>query len=294
MANDPYWNSVVLAMHMDDAGLTDLKGHAVTLNGNVARSATQSKFGGYSAYFDGSGDYLSIADSADWRFESGSFTIEMFVYLASLPTAGVYPGLVGQRTSAANMSFSIFLNGDDGRAYLGLLRQSGSISYIASPSLSVGWNHLAFVKNGDVVTAYKDGIAGASVTFSSSIYVPSCVLAIGRLEAGAAAHELTGYIDDLRITKGVARYTTNFTVPTEAFPNTPPQLSGTVKDSLGNSAVRTIRSHRRSDGKIGGETISASDGTFTVSAYDGSLHYVVFFDNDTDENAIIRDIITPV
>ena len=41
MANDPHWNNVVLAMHMDDAGLTDLKGHAVTLNGNAARSSTQ-------------------------------------------------------------------------------------------------------------------------------------------------------------------------------------------------------------------------------------------------------------
>ena len=61
MANDPYWNNVVLAMHMDDVGLTDLKGNAVTLNGNVGRSATQSKFGGYSAYFDWSGGFLSLA-----------------------------------------------------------------------------------------------------------------------------------------------------------------------------------------------------------------------------------------
>ena len=41
MANDPYWNSVVLAMHMDDTGLTDLKGHTVTLVGNAARSASR-------------------------------------------------------------------------------------------------------------------------------------------------------------------------------------------------------------------------------------------------------------
>jgi len=49
-SSDPYYNQVVLGMHMDDTGLTDVKGHTITLNGNASRSATQSKFGGYSAY----------------------------------------------------------------------------------------------------------------------------------------------------------------------------------------------------------------------------------------------------
>lgn len=79
MANDPHWNSVVLAMHMDDTGLTDLKGHTVTLVGNAARSATQSKFGGYSAAFDGSGDYLSVPQ----LIGSVAFTIEAWVRVAA-------------------------------------------------------------------------------------------------------------------------------------------------------------------------------------------------------------------
>ena len=79
MTYDPYWNNVVLAMHMDDVGLSDLKGHAVTLNGNAARSSVQSKFGGYSTAFDGTGDYLSLSDSEDWNFGAGDFTIEFWV-----------------------------------------------------------------------------------------------------------------------------------------------------------------------------------------------------------------------
>ncbi len=291
MANDPYWNSVVLAMHMDDTGLTDLKGHTVTRVGNAARSSAQSKFGGYSAYFDGAGDYLTTPSSADFSVFSDDFTIEFCFYLNS--TAN-YPHLVNVGAAETNR-LGMFLSGGT----LVVFVKTSTSTYgniLSSTSLQVGqWYHTAVTKTDGTWRLFVDGNVVAT---SSSTIIPSGAFSVccGLQNFGGFASDyLSGYIDDLRITKGVARYIANFTVPTEAFPNTSPQLIGTVTDANSNFVARTVRSYRRSDGIVGGTTVSsASDGTFSVSAYDGSAHYVVCLDDDLDENALIFDNITPV
>lgn len=96
MAGDPYWNNVVLAMHMDDVGLSDLKGHAVTLNGNAARSSVQSKFGGYSAYFDGVAASSVATTASTDTVLNGDFTIELW---AKADTACPSGYMVSNKTS---------------------------------------------------------------------------------------------------------------------------------------------------------------------------------------------------
>jgi len=67
--------------------------HAITTSGNTTHSTTQSKFDGGSIYFDGTGDYLSIPDSADWSFGSGDFTVDAWIYVS---TFGGYHVIMGQ------------------------------------------------------------------------------------------------------------------------------------------------------------------------------------------------------
>ena len=298
MAGDPYWNNVVLAMHMDEVGLSDLKGHAVTLNGNAARSATQSKFGGYSAYFDGTGDYLSLADSEEWNFGAGDFTIEAWVYLNS-PGAVAARVICGQQTGSVATSSFVFYFSVSGSAYTGLVLKVSNGATEAYPSASYSFSagtlyHVAVSRASGVVRFFVNGAkVGSDISNTYAFPNSTADLRIGNWNG--QTFDDTGYIDDLRITKGVARYTADFAVPTAAFPNTPPQLSGTVKDSSGNFAARVVRSHRRSDGVIGGSTTSsASDGSFSLAAYDGSVHYVICLDDDLNENALILDNITPV
>ena len=293
MANDPYWNSGVLAMHMDDTGLTDLKGHTVTLNGNAARSSTQSKFGGYSAYFDGAGDYLSLASNTDFNYGTGDFTIEFWVYVPTwAEQVASSPRLLERGAYNAAVS-SIVINFSKSNGYA-IFSYGATSQYLAIGVLTENsWSHIAVSRASGVTKSFLNGSQVATATIAND-FTNTATLTVG--DAGASGAGFRGYIDDLRITKGVARYTANFSVPSAAFPDTPPQLSGTVKDSSGNFAARTVRVYRRDTGAlVSSSTSSGVDGTFSANAYDGSAHFAVCFDDGTpDENAIILDNITPV
>lgn len=217
---DPFFNNTVLLLHCDDAGLTDVRGHTVTLNGNVARSATQSKFGGYSATFDGTGDYLTIPSSTDWDFGSGDFTIEFWTYLNS-NASGWF--IVRRDTSTPWSPFGLLLSTGKLRA----LYTSGTASYdvdiTGTATITTGaWHHIALVRRGSAFQTYIDGVADASGTSSTTMRTLNEQLVIGAADATGSSPNLNGYIDDLRITKGVARYTAPFAVPTATFPDAIP------------------------------------------------------------------------
>src|SRR5690554_1699309 len=91
---DPYFASVVLLLHGDGTDgsttITDNSGsaHSPTVNGNSQIDTAESQFGGASVLFDGSGDYLEYADSADWDFGTGDFTVEFWMRRNAWPTSG--------------------------------------------------------------------------------------------------------------------------------------------------------------------------------------------------------------
>lgn len=207
--NDPYWNSVVLAMHMDDAGLTDLKGHAATLNGNASRSSVQSKFGGYSAYLDGTGDYITVPSGSDFAFGTGDFTVEFWF----MQTVAGNPFLIDCRpTSSTNGAyFTTYINAGT------VVFFTNSAARITSSAITTGvWHHVAVCRSGTSTRLFLNGTQTGSTYTDSTNYIASPVN-IGA--SGNGLFPLTGYFDDIRITKGVARYTANFTPPAAAFPH---------------------------------------------------------------------------
>lgn len=298
MASDPYWNSVVLAMHMDDVGLTDLKGHTITLVGTAARSAAQSKFGGYSALFNAAtpnqGNRLSVTGTlTDFSF-SGDFTVEFYMYPTAFGASWGSFVVDTRNTSGGNgtglcIYYGYAPNGNKLSVYDG----TTSIETTFVPPLNA-WSHVAVVRASGVISVYANGDL-VNTPVSNSTTISCSQFLIGCSANAASTTGIAGYIDDLRVTKGVARYTANFAVPTEAFPNRPMQLSGTVKDSSGNFAARTVRAYKRSTGALSdSDTSSASDGAFTLDAADGTAHYVICFDDDLNENALIFDNLIPV
>jgi len=223
---DPDFANVALLCHFDGTdGSTDFVDNSpspktLTAFGNAQLDTEQSKFGGSSGLFDGSGDYVGLADSADFSFGTGDFTIEAWVRLNSPAGAeGAY--VVGQINSLFTVATgSFFLALNDSSRPAGLMGSGSSLVVaVATTALSTEqWYHLAFTREANTFRIFVDGILGGSQTSSASMNDSGEAISIGRPGAYNGAY-FDGWIDDLRITKGVARYTDDFTPPAAAFPN---------------------------------------------------------------------------
>lgn len=208
---DPDYASVSLLLHCDGTdGSTTFTDHSptpktVTAYGNAHIETDQSKFGGTSAYFDGANDGLMLADLA---LGTDAFTIEMWVKTSSsvqyAQLIGNEPGftLMVNHESSTSGNFALYVSG-------GLLLTSVSGDWNDG-----AWHHIALVRLVNTFTLYTDGNANGTGTYTGSLSGSN--LWLGRNNV-YTPRNLVGYLDDIRITKGVARYTANFTPPTEAF-----------------------------------------------------------------------------
>lgn len=213
MAGDLYYDNVSLLLHCDGTdGSTTFTDHSpspktVTAYGNAHVETDQSKFGGASAYFDGTNDGLMLADLA---LGTDAFTIEMWVKTSSsvqyAQLIGNEPGftLLVNHASSTSGNFALYVPG-------GLLLTSVSGDWNDG-----AWHHIALVRLVNTFTLYTDGNANGTGTYTGSLSGSN--LWLGRNNV-YTPRNLVGYLDDIRITKGVARYTANFTPPTEAFAN---------------------------------------------------------------------------
>ena len=163
-----------------------------------------------SVVFDGNGDWLSIADSNDWFYSTGNFTIEFWYYFNVLPDSdGQY--FYSQRVDGGNYVF-IYADSTQGWVFDSYSSVQGP-KVTASTSHKTGvWRHLAVVRNNNTFTIYIDGIASGTSSSSSSIPDLNAILELGRWTGGPSRY-VNGYISNLRILKGTALYTSNFTPP---------------------------------------------------------------------------------
>lgn len=227
---DPYWSSVSLIMRCDSAdnGTTffDNKfNRTVTRTGNVTAKTSVRKFisnaPSTSAYFGSPGGYLSLADHTDFELGSGDFTLECWVYPTAYANSfnGAYTSLlIGKQDS-----FHFAIQGTSSSwtsVTLGIY--SGSTWYWYGPGITLSnnqWYHIACTRQSGTVRIFVNGImTGASGTRAESCNNNAFALTIGGWGISTWEYYLTGYMDEIRITKGVARYTSDFTAPTEPFP----------------------------------------------------------------------------
>jgi hypothetical protein len=206
-----------LLLNYTNAGIYDAtsKNDLETV-GNAQISTTQSKFGGSSMAFDGTGDYLRAPFSAINRINtSGDFTIEFWAYFNSVAQD---QRLIAWDNNSTNFVIAIYTNLSGNLVYY--LSSTGTTWNIAAAtsmgSIAINtWYHVALVRNGSVFTPYINGVAGTTTTSSATLFASTLPLVIGATGNGASF--FNGYIDDFRITNGIARYTSNFTPPTTAF-----------------------------------------------------------------------------
>jgi|21_taG_2_1085346.scaffolds.fasta_scaffold14562_2 hypothetical protein len=183
--------------------------HSVTFAGNAQISTAQSKFGGSSCYFDGTGDYLTMPSSSAFAFGTGNFTIEFWVRRTS---TGSYPYLLDFRSGGTDaVVATLYLLHTDN--YKPQYYVNGVLRIGSSVGLSVDtWYHIAIVRSSGTTTMYVDGSSAGS--FSDSFTYIAAPLRVGDYSSGG--HGFPGYVDDFRITNDIARYTSSFTPPTTA------------------------------------------------------------------------------
>ena len=209
-------DNVSLLLHMDGANnsttFTDSGPNAlaVTAVGDAKISTAQSKYGGASAYFDGNGDYLTIASASLFDF-SADFTIEGWWNFTQINQYQGYSilfcGIELDRIQLTTVSGAI-------EVYMyGFL-----LSYtIASSSFVNTWTHFAVTRSGSTVKLWINGVNVASATRSTAIDVSGISIASQRNNGGYFGY-FNGHVDDFRVKKGTCQYTTTFT-PTGPFSN---------------------------------------------------------------------------
>lgn len=191
----------------------------VTGQGNAQISTAQSRFGGSSILLDGNGDYLSIANNNVFNFGVGNFTIEMWIRAASLSNS---PFLYQKLTPGGNGTGWFVELGSSGQIYFGNSTTGGAFATWAGTGITTNtWHNITVTRVGFVLSAFVNGTllsSQASSQWANSVDNTEAV-AIGSWRPTNTAFDFNGYIDELRITKGVARYTTSFTPSATAFPN---------------------------------------------------------------------------
>jgi len=211
---DPYWADVSLLLHMDGSNgsttFTDSSSNALTVtpSGDAQISTAQSKFGGSSLLLDGSGDYITTSASSSLALGTGDFTVEFFVYRTSNNNdQGIF-------TFGATQS-GLFASMDGSTLGVGLL--GGDPTAISGGTLSLNtWHHVAITRSSGSLRGFIDGVQfGSTVTETTNLTDNS--LKIGY--SYTTSYPMIGNLDEFRVTKGVARYTANFTPPTAAFPD---------------------------------------------------------------------------
>lgn len=194
-----------------NAGIYDATGiNDMETVGNAQISTSVKKFGTGSMAFDGTGDWLFTPSKSELGYGTGDFTIEFWAYPNN--STGVQV-ILDQRAGSANRTApTIYLNGGALRYY------TDNADRITGGSVSSSqWSHIAVCRSGTSTRMFINGTQTGSTLTDSRSYLDS-PLYLGEASDGIGGAAFNGYIDDLRITKGVARYTANFTPPTQAFP----------------------------------------------------------------------------
>jgi len=255
LPSDDQFNRVSFLSHFDGAnnGVNNAfddgsaSNHTITANGNV----TQGSFGPFArpdgewgVSLDGTGDYLSIASSADFALGTGDFTVEFFVYHSALPSATTY---FDYRNTSNQATLYLWL-ASSGAIQLYI---AGTARAFSPPSLLGRWAHIAIARSSGTTKTFVDGTQYLSFSDSTD-YVQGSTFTISKFFNGQ--ENVNGAISNFRWIKGTAVYTSAFTAPTAPL------------TAITNTKLLTCQSNRFVDNSASAHTVTPS-GNAAVSAF---------------------------
>jgi hypothetical protein len=182
--------------------------------GNAQISTSVKKYGTGSIALDGTGDWLLFPANDRYAFGTGDYTVEAWVYFTSINSSTLQ--IIFASGNSGGNTFYAHVDADQ-------ISVGTPVAFISNQSSSFTtntWYHIAFCRASGTLRLFKDGVQQGSSVTDSTNWISGGSGRIGANDSGGQT--VFGYIDDLRITKGFARYTSNFTAPTAAFSDTGP------------------------------------------------------------------------
>jgi len=252
--------------------------HTMTATGDVEIDTSLKKFGTGSGYFPGGESRLTAPDSDDWNFASNNFTIDFWCRFASFHP--IYNMWIGQTDGVSNY-WQMWYRLDEDKLYW-QSNVHGNKTFSWNPLQDV-WYHVAVVRNSNTYTFYIDGTSIGNFVDASALSEISGVLWIGW--DGVADRELVGRLDEIRVSNGIARWTSNFTPPTRAYCQ---EFSSSSSSSISNSSSSSSTSNSSSSSSTSNSFSSSSSAVLTwtannwiLSDYDEELVSVWPFDEQS-------------
>ena len=228
--SDPYFSNVSLLIHGD--GINNSKviqdsspnNFTITRIGNTSISNSQLPFGSIS--FDGSGDYLTIPYNNAFNWQNSNYTIESWVYASSFSTWSLgaspyYPVMIGSFDPVGTGNTWGFGPISTNKLCFGYYSGVNNVyswkTVISTASLTTRqWNHIVTcLSSTGVVTLFVNGVLDTQSSIQATLVSPGTSLVIGQLNS----RSLSGELREIRITKGIQRYTQTFTLPSTPFPD---------------------------------------------------------------------------
>ncbi len=194
----------------------------ITLAGDAELDTAQKKFGTASLLLDGDGDLASAADDGDFDFGSGDFTVEGFFRISTLGNNAFFSHWENNDTSGQSFYLVHFNGSNNLRFAYRLTTGLVEANYTWQPSTNTFY-HIAVVRYGTTLKVYIDGVAVISESVSTTSFITSeDPFRIGAFNDATTASPtldwfFAGHVDEVRVTKGQARYIANFVPTTSAF-----------------------------------------------------------------------------
>jgi hypothetical protein len=253
-STDPYAANVVVLLHGDDNAvgnsITDASGHQTFTMGNAVVSTAAAKFGTKSIYVNGTpttnarlalDSMQSAANATDFNFGTGDFTLETWVNVTTMGAGTTYPTLMGfcnpTSQALADMAWTFGIRGTGTGAsainqvffnsYFKDTANGNAAVQVINPTVGVtlatgAWHHIACARQGTNFRFFVNGTMASNTTISAGTTLanPSGnTFQVGIGTIFNSFYTLNGYVDEVRVTKGIARYTATFTPTNGPFPN---------------------------------------------------------------------------
>jgi len=305
---DEYPAASKYLLHFDSALTADVGLHAFTNTGSVTLDTTNKKYGAGSALFAGTTQSITTPSNADLHMSSSGsptdFTVECWIK-AGTGGAGNLSMICGACDSGGGTAYRggplMWLTAS---GFLAGGFQTGGTFYNATGTVNLRdntWHHVAVSRFGTIIRIYVDGtIAGTTTGVSVSDSAPTGQYAIGQF-GEFLGYPWFGNIDDFRITKGVGRYTGNFTPPSQALPDPYPSFPGGLANGLvmwldGNDATTVTSSGGAvsawADKSGSGRTFTQSTGARKPTVDTTTFSGLSALSFNTDKNLVASSAIT--